>query len=287
MRSERRGISRLCGDGLNMFIQFLPGRARLEVEVLGEGDPLVVIQTALYADELRPLAAMLAAGGAHRVVHYHRRGYAESEPLTQPSTIEHEVADLRALLEALHLGPVDLLGVSYSAAIALTAASSSPDLVRTLTVLEPPPIDVPSAPEFVAANERLIASRRVNGPLVALDEFMTLVVGADWRVDVERGDPGATAAMERDVPTFFDSDLPALLRWEFGVKEAALIHCPVLHIGGSDSGRWFAEVRRRLHRLLPRMEDAVIAGAGHSLATTHTYEVARIVLDFLSQHRDR
>jgi len=269
-----------------MFIQFLPGLARLEVEVLGEGDPLVVIQTALHADELRPLATLLAEGGPHCVVHYHRRGYAESEPVTQPSTIAGEVADLRALLGALHLGPVDLVGVSYSAAIALTAASTSPDLVRTLTILEPPPIGVPSTPEFVAANQRLIDSRRLNGPLAALDEFMTRVIGPDWRADVERDDPGSTAAMERDVPTFLDSDLPALLGWEFDRQDAALIQCPVLHIGGSDSGRWFAEVRWRLHRLLPGMEDVVIPGAGHLLATTHTDEVARIVLGFLSRHRD-
>ena len=268
-----------------MFIEFLPGQARLEVEVLGEGDPVVVIQTALHADELRPLAAMLAEEGPYRVVHYHRRGYAGSEPLTRPATIADEVADLRALSAALHLGPVDLVGVSYSGAIALTAASTSPGLARTLTVLEPPPIGVPSTPEFVAANQRLIDSRRLNGPLVALDEFMTLVIGPDWRVDVERDDPGLTAAMERDVLTFLDSDLPALLRWRFEAQDAALIQCPVLHIGGSDSGRWFAEVRARLGRLLPGMEDAVIAGAGHTLATTHTDEVARVILSFLGRHR--
>ena len=233
-----------------MFIEVLQGRGRLEVEVLGEGDPVVVIQTALHADELRPLAAMLAEEGPYRVVHYHRRGYAASEPLTRPATIADEVADLQALLGALHLGPVDLVGVSYSAAIALTAASTSPGLARTLTVLEPPPIGVPSTPEFVAANQRLIDSRRLNGPLVALDEFMTLVIGPDWRVEVERDDPGLTAAMERDVLTFLDSDLPALLRWKFEAQDAALIQCPVLHIGGSDSGRWFAEVRARLGRLL-------------------------------------
>lgn len=246
---------------------------------------MVVIQTALHADELRPLAAMLAEEGQYRVVHYHRRGYAASEPLTRPATIADEVADLRALAAALHLGPVDLVGVSYSGAIALTAASTSSGLARTLTVLEPPPIGVASTPEFVAANQRLIDSRRLNGPLVALDEFMTLVIGPDWRVNVERDDPGLTAAMERDVLTFLDSDLPALLRWKFEAQDAARIQCPVLHIGGSDSGRWFAEVRARLGRLLPGMEDAVIAGAGHTLATTHTDEVARIILSFLGRHR--
>jgi len=198
--------------------------------------------------------------------------------------IADEVADLRALVGALHLGPVHVVGVSYSAAIALTAASTSPGLAWTLTVIEPPPIGVPSTPAFVAANQRLIDSRRINGPLAALDEFMTRVIGPDWRVDIERDDPGAAAAMERDVATFLDSDLPALLRWEFDDQHADLIPCPVLHVGGSDSGPWFAEVRERLHRLLPRMEDALIAGAGHSLATTHTDEVAGIILGFLSRH---
>ena len=105
--------------------------------------------------------------------------YAGSEPLTRPATIADEVAVLRALLGALHLGGVDLVGVSYSAAIALTAASTSSGLARTVTVLEPPPSGVPSTPDFVAANQRLMDSRRINGPFVALDEFMTQVIGPD------------------------------------------------------------------------------------------------------------
>lgn len=73
--------------------------------------------------------------------------------------IADEVADLRALVGALHLGPVHVVGVSYSAAIALTAASTSPGLARTLTVMEPPPTGVPSTPGFVAANQRRVAVR--------------------------------------------------------------------------------------------------------------------------------
>jgi len=58
--AERRPPPRV---GLTMIIQLPSGPARLDVEVLGEGDPVVVIQTALHADELRPLATMLAEGG--------------------------------------------------------------------------------------------------------------------------------------------------------------------------------------------------------------------------------
>jgi hypothetical protein len=52
--------------------------------------------------------------------------------------------------------------------------------------------------------------------------------------------------MERDAATFFDIDIPALLGWNYTAADAALIAGPVLYVGGTDSGRWFAEVRELL-----------------------------------------
>ena len=72
-----------------------------------------MIQTALNADELRPLAA--------------------------------EVADYGALLEVLKVGSARVLGVRYSAVIALNLASAAPEAVRTLTMRESPPLGIPSA----------------------------------------------------------------------------------------------------------------------------------------------
>jgi hypothetical protein len=54
------------------------GDIELEVHEVGTGDPVVLVQTALTADELAPVAAHLGAQGAYRVVVYHRRGYAGS-----------------------------------------------------------------------------------------------------------------------------------------------------------------------------------------------------------------
>jgi pimeloyl-ACP methyl ester carboxylesterase len=264
----------------------LPGRGGLEVDDRGAGVPMIVIQTALDADELRPLAAALAEAGPYRVVHYLRRGYGGSAALTRPTTIADEVADLEALCRALSLGPVHLIGASFSAAVALSAASASPDTVLTLTVMEPPPLGVPSESEFIAACQRLLDARRRDGPQRALDDFMPLIAGPGWRVDMERERPGAAAALERDAATFFDSDMPALLAWRFSAGDAARIRCPVLHVGAAESGPWFAEVRARLTRLLPGMDSVVIPGAGHTLAATHTRAVTRAVLDFLRRHPD-
>lgn len=256
----------------------------LEVEVLGSGEPVVVIQTALTADELQPLAARTARSG-YQVSHYHRRGYAGSGPLLRPASVASDAADCLALMAALDIVPAHVVGASYSAAVALTLASSSPEAVRTLTVIEPPPIGVPSTPEFHAASTALLETFRLHGPHVALDEFLTMLTGPDWRSESERDLPGSVAAMERDATTFFGADLPAVLSWDFGPTEAEAVRCPVLHVGGSDSGPWFAEVRTRILALLPGTEDATVDGAGHLLASTHPEETARALVDFLRRHQ--
>jgi len=260
------------------------GNGDLEVEVLGTGAPVVVVQTALAADELRPLAVRIAQSGGYQAVHYHRRGYAGSGPLLGRTSVAAEAADCRALMAALDVVPAHVVGVSYSGAIALTLAASAPEWVHTLTLVEPPPVHVPSAAQFRAANAGLMDSFEANGPEVALEEFMRRLVGADWRRESERDLPGSVAAMERDALTFFESDIPAMLSWDFGAEDAARIRCPVLYIGGSESGPWFSEVRAQVLQWLPQAEDTTVKGAGHLLASTHLADTARLVIDFLRRH---
>ena len=64
--------------------------------------------------------------------------------------------------------------------------------------------------------------------------------------------------MQRDATTFFDVDLPALLAWRFGREDARRISCPVLYVGGSASGRWFAQVRDLVLDWLPQAHDVTI-----------------------------
>jgi pimeloyl-ACP methyl ester carboxylesterase len=96
--------------------------------------------------------------------------------------------------------------------------------------------------------------------------------------------PGALAQMERDTPTFFDVDMPALLDWQFGVEDAGRITSPTLHIGGTESGQFFEEVRELILKWLPHAEDVQIGGADHSLVVTHATEVAEALVAFLRRH---
>jgi pimeloyl-ACP methyl ester carboxylesterase len=256
----------------------------LEVEVRGTGEPVLLIQTALVADEFLPLARQPALGDHYRVIRYHRRGYGRSSPVQGPGSIERDAADGRALLAALGVARAHVVGVSYSGAVALQMAADSPTCVHSLILLEPPPVHVPSAAQFFTANTQLMQDYHAHGPAVALDRFLTRVIGRDWRAAIERSVPGAAQQMEQDTGTFFDTDIPALLAWRFGVNDARRITQAVLHIGGSESGQWFAEVRDLMLAWLPQAEDVVLAGADHSLALTHPAEVAAAVVAFLRRH---
>jgi pimeloyl-ACP methyl ester carboxylesterase len=258
--------------------------ADLEVDVHGAGEPVLLVQTALTADELLPIAQQPVLADRYQTILYHRRGYAGSSSASAPGSIVRDAKDAAALLDVLGIEHAHVVGLSFSGAIALQLASAVPDRVHSLTLIEPPPVHVPSAAEFRAANARLQESRRRAGVAAALDEFMTLLIGQHWRSETERNLPGSVTQLERDAATFFDIDIPALLGWNYTAADAALIAAPVLYVGGTDSGRWFAEVRELLLSWLPQAEDVLLVGADHSLAITHADAIASNLAAFLERH---
>jgi pimeloyl-ACP methyl ester carboxylesterase len=253
----------------------------LEAHDLGSGDPLVFIQTALIADELLPLASELPLADDFRRIVYHRRGYAGSSLVAGPGSIPRDAADCQALLAALRIERAHVVGVSYSGAVAFQLAADAPDRLRSLILVEPPPVHTPSSGEFRRVNEELLTTRRSRGATAALDELLGAVIGPHWRQEIEHAVPGATEQMTKDLATFFDKDLPALLTWRFDHRDAERISCPVLHVGGRDTHRWFHEVRELVRTWLPHAEDIQIEGAGHALAVTHAPQVAEAIADFL------
>lgn len=174
--------------------------------------------------------------------------------------------------------------MSFSAAIALTLAAASGQHVRTVTLVEPPPLDGPGAVAFRAANTALAGTFETQGAEAALDEFMTMIAGEHWREGAEAADPGAVAAMERDAEAFFSADVPALISWEPDAGELGRIRCPVLSVGGEQSGPWFTDARALLRTWLPQLEQATVSGAGHLVGATHAEQVAGLLAAFMRRH---
>lgn len=102
----------------------------------GDGGPAVLLVHGSNASEpdqvwakQRPLAER------YRLHILHRRGYGRSADLRK-ADFESDVHDILDVLEAL--GGAHLIGFSYGGVLSLLATDRRPELVRTLTVVEPP-----------------------------------------------------------------------------------------------------------------------------------------------------
>lgn len=256
--------------------------AELETVVFGSGDPVILVPTALTADELLPVAERL--GDRFRVVHYHRRGYSGSSPAAPPGSVARDAADCARLLAALAVESAHVVGASYSAAVALQLAVDHPGLVHTLTLVEPPPAHGPGDAAFRSACADLLRDRRARGAEAAAAQFLASTAGPTWREELDRSLPDGSAQVLRDSATFFDVDIPALLDWPFDVSAATRVRCPVLHVAGSDHGPLFAGVDELIRAWLPHADQATIASAGHDVALTHPDALLAVALPFLTRH---
>lgn len=258
--------------------------AWVEVRSTGAGESLLLIQTALDPAALVPLSCAPRIAERFRIIDCRRRGYGASSPAGNPGSIVRDAVDCHAVLRALGCDRAHVLGTSYSGAVALELAATAPELVRTLTLVEPPPRHGPPANEFTAANAHLLGVFERDGVTQALEEFTRALGAPSWLAERADADPALVARIENDAATFFTADIPALMRWEFPQARSTEVECPVLYLGGAESPASFTHVRTWVKELFPECEDHLIPGAGHSLATTHSQQVSELLVDFLARH---
>jgi pimeloyl-ACP methyl ester carboxylesterase len=67
-----------------------------------------------------------------------------------PASVDQHAADALGLLDSLGMRSAHVLGYSYGGVVALEAALMAPTRIRSLTLLEPILLEVPSAGDFVA-----------------------------------------------------------------------------------------------------------------------------------------
>lgn len=255
--------------------------AHLEVGSFGSGPPLLAIGTALTVDEVLPVSRDDAVAGTRTVHALRRRGYGASAPPSEARTIATDARDALALLDALEIDAADVIGVSYSAAVALQLAADAPERVGRLCLVEPPPMLSDAREEFVAAGRRLLAEHAEVGSAIATERFMRDFADHHWRLDLDRLLPGAVARVDLDAEAFFDSDVPALLGWDFTRDDAARVAAPTLVVGAAETTSMFHAERAALLDALPDARETVLLHADHAVALTHARELADVLGRFL------
>ena len=260
--------------------------AALEFEVTGSGEPVLLISPVL-ADGFLPLLSEPALADRHRLITYHRRGWAGSTHAPGPVSIEDHAADAAALLDHLGVRRAHVAGHSSGASIALQLAFDHPDAVHSLSLLEPSLFSVPAAAAFFQRVGPAFDLYAAGDRDAALAAFMTVVSGLEWsacRAVLDDRVPGAVARAVDDADTFFGVELPSLTRWTFDAAQAAALRQPVLSVLGTDTEPLWMEVAGLLRAWFPRVEECVIADAGHLLHLQRPEPVARGVAAFLGRH---
>jgi pimeloyl-ACP methyl ester carboxylesterase len=234
-----------------------------------EARPAVMIHGLLFgnmATWYTSLAAPMAA--THRVMLYDQRGHGDSPVAAMGYDIAAQLADLRAVLA--HHGfagrPVDVVGHSMGAVIALEFALQFPSLVRRLVLIDASlPLARHVLPDLLS----------VTSPAV-LDQYIQAHQLAHRNVHGRR----LARAHRRLEQLFFHSSLVSDLRRTPETSDQAIKRLipPTLLVYGRRSA--CLESGRRLQRLLPasRLE---LLDCGHFVVEEAPAALRQLVVPFL------
>lgn len=200
--------------------------ATFEVDEYGSGAPVVLVHGALGDRRTwRRQCEALAPG--HRALAYTQRWFGTGEwPAAGPrfGTRAH-ADDLAALVEALGLGPVHLVGWSYGGHVALTVAVERPDLVRSVFAHEPGfPTFVTDPAERAAFDADAAA---LYGPIAAALEAGDPVLAARRLIDGVAGREGYYDAQSVERRTI-ETDNARTLALLFAQTEPTRVTCAAL-----------------------------------------------------------
>ena len=259
----------------------------LYYEEQGTGPSVIFVHGAwsdhgTWAPVVEPLASQF------RAVTYDRRGHSRSERSSEQGSAEQHAADLIELIERLDLAPVFAVGNSSGALIALRVAAARPDLLRGLSIHEPPgwPLlaDEPQMrPMLEGFGERISAVRVLledGKDAEAAEQFVeTVALGPGmWK----QLPPDLQATFVENAPTFLD-DLRDPDGLNVDLDALSSYAQPTLLTQGDQSPPLFAPALDRLQTVLPHAERHTYAGAGHIPHITHPSEFAAVVADYAAR----
>ncbi len=258
--------------------------AEIEYQVQGNGEPVLLINPSLTADGLGvPLLSQPELASHYQLINYHRRGYAGSTLGFEPLTAVCQARDAAALLKYLHVKSAHVVGHSFGGTIALQLACEAPELVHSLALLEP---DIPMVPNGGTRLSNLfspaIEAYRAGDKGKAVELFGNGVFGPNWQALVENCLPGGVKQSIKDFDTFFQ-EIPVIQEWQFGPRETAAIHQPVLSVLGLNGSPFMKEGRILIHTWFPQAEDLNVP-TNHMLQIKEPEVVAHGLVDFFSRH---
>jgi pimeloyl-ACP methyl ester carboxylesterase len=258
----------------------------LYVEQTGDGPPVLFVHGSWGDHHNWDLVAPIVAG-SYTAVTYDRRGHSQSAPAVGQGSVPEDAADLAALIEAMDLVPVHLVGNSFGAIVSLHLAAERPDLIRSLVVHEPPLVGLLAgaadlAPMVAAFLERAnaVVERLRAGDMAA---------GAQQFVETIAFGPGAWEQLPAPAQQTFIANAPTWLdemqqadALDFDLSRLSGFDRPALVSEGGQSPPMFPPVVARVAAALPTASRHVFDAAGHVPQMSHPAEYAEALLGFVA-----
>jgi 2-succinyl-6-hydroxy-2,4-cyclohexadiene-1-carboxylate synthase len=257
----------------------------INVEVAGAGWPLLLLHgftgsaatwaphTLRFAPHLRTIAPDLIG-----------HGQSDSPPDPERYRMERCVADLLALLDALHVDRADVLGYSMGGRVALHLAAAAPGRVRSLVLESSSPgiADPPERQARIAADAALANSIERDGLEAFVDRWERLPLFAS-----QAALPAGTRARLRDQrlrnsPIGLANSLRGMGagRQESLWQRLATLHLPALLVVGALDAK-YRDIAGQMIDALPNAQMQIIPAAGHAVHLEQPELFAQIVLEFL------
>lgn len=245
----------------------------LDVWVVGEGTPIVLVHGALIWYFLKPLAEELAKKGDYQAIWYHRRGY-NGKP-TEPVGVPDQARDIVKILDELKISKAHVVGHSAGAAFTLALAMQAPDRLLSAALLDLVlPNNVESGHMLMELMKPAIAKVQAGDVEGAGADFLASLGGP--KELIEPALPGSWSAMAKDAPTWFQVDLPALAEWTPDPAKVKAIEVPVAFLGASEIPP-LRETGELLQKWLPNLTVLEISTEGHFFPVTATEETAAVI----------
>ena len=251
----------------------------LSHDVAGDGEAVLLLHSGA-ADRRQWDGQWAALTASHRVVRPDLRGFGATPPPAEPGWSDS--ADLLALLDALGIDRVAVVGSSYGGRIALELATVAPHRVSQLLLLCTAYPGVPRTPAveaFGAQEDALLEAGDVEAA-VALNVATWLGPDAD---DEARA---ALTTMQRHT---FEVQLPAPddLDPVRPDVDAAAIDVPAVVFSGGHDLDHFQDVARHLADQLPHARLVELSWAGHLPGLERPEQTGYLLLAELAGSTDR
>jgi non-heme chloroperoxidase len=265
------------------------GSIQLYYEDHGEGRPVVLIHGYPLSGRAwdKQLPVLLEDG--HRVITYDRRGSGKSSQPTMGYDYDTFASDLNALMEALDLRDVTLVGHSMGTGevTRYLARYGSARVARGVLISPIPPflLQADDNPEGVpgSAFDGFMQQARDDGP-AWLKTFLDLFYNIDKLRGTRVSDQAYQASWNIAVTSSATSTVACIPTWETDFRaDLPRLDVPMLMIqGDADNVLPYPKTGQRLTGMIRDLQSVVIEGGPHAICWTHADQVNSALLKFMA-----